>query len=156
MTQRIAAVLAIALAAALLGLGGCASAPKQTPLMDEMGITDATVRELRLRVYDLGISFSAQVEHAADGIMAAADDPVIQRRALLWKVNATTVMNQAVFQIDPLAAIIDANAIAPRRPLRTERSRLATRPRAAIGGAPQRMSRRAAGPARSWGHSRSS
>ena len=108
MTRRIATVLIIALAVTLLGLGGCASAPKQTALMDEMGVKDVSARELRLRVYDFGISFSAEVERAADFIIAAAADPDIERRALMWKVNATTVMNLAIFQIDPLAAVIDA------------------------------------------------
>ena len=110
MTCQITTVLVIALGAALLGLGGCASASKQTALMDEMGVTDVSARELRLRVYDYGLTFSAEVEQAADFIMSAAADPDIERRALLWKVNAITVMNQAVFQIDPLAAVIDATA----------------------------------------------
>ncbi|MCK5407553.1 MAG: hypothetical protein KAJ37_08870, partial [Candidatus Krumholzibacteria bacterium] len=42
-----------------------------------------------------------------DSIIARSADPQIKRRALLWKINAIPVAQNAIFRIDPLIALLD-------------------------------------------------
>ena len=63
--------------------------------------------ELRIRLYDFADSFSGNVEMTADEIYAGTDDPVIQRRALQWKISATAEVYQVAFGTDPLGAYTD-------------------------------------------------
>jgi hypothetical protein len=51
--------------------------------------------------------FANAVESAADSIIALSDDPEVRRRALLWKINAISVAQSAIFRIDPVIALLD-------------------------------------------------
>jgi hypothetical protein len=48
------------------------------------------------------------MEQAGNGVLEHTDDPAMKRRALLWLTNGIPAMQQALFQPDPLAALIDA------------------------------------------------
>jgi hypothetical protein len=50
------------------------------------------------------------IEDGADDIITQADDPDIQRQALLWKANAIPMVHEALFHSDPLVAIVDTKA----------------------------------------------
>ncbi len=93
---------------ALLALiAGCGGTPEQTAFMESQENVAMSATELRVRLYDFAGSFSGNVEMTADGIYASTDDPVIQRRALRWKISATAEVYQAAFRADPLGAYTD-------------------------------------------------
>jgi hypothetical protein len=93
---------------ALLALiAGCGGTPEQTAFMESQENVAMSATELRVRLYDFAGSFSGNVEMTADGIYASTDDPVIQRRALQWKISATAEVYQAAFRADPLGAYTD-------------------------------------------------
>ena len=98
------AVFAITLLATIAGCGGT---PEQTAFMESQENVAMGATELRIRLYDFADSFSGIVEIAADQISAGTDDPVIQRRALQWKISATAEVYQAAFGTDPLGAYTD-------------------------------------------------
>ncbi len=93
--------------AAVILAAGCASVPEQTSFMEQSEQIETTAWELRLRVYDLGTDMAAEIERTADGIIADTDSPEVARNALMWKANAIPVLYRAVFQPDPLAALIE-------------------------------------------------
>ncbi len=64
-------------------------------------------QELRVLLDDYVVQFAGQVEEAADQIIAAAEDAVIRRHALLWKINGISACFQAASRKDPLAAYMD-------------------------------------------------
>ncbi len=92
----------------LLSLAGCASAPKESGFIAQAEGVNITSRELRVRIYDYESRFAARVEEAADRIQAASADPAVRRNALLWKMNATSAIQEAVFQPDPLGGLLEA------------------------------------------------
>ncbi len=93
---------------ALLAIvAGCGGPPEQTAFMESQENVAMSATELRIRLYDFADSFSGNVEMTADGIYASTDDPVIQRRALQWKISATAEVYQAAFGADPLGAYTD-------------------------------------------------
>jgi len=98
------AILGIALLAIIAGCGGT---PEQTAFMESQENVAMSATELRVRLYDFADIFSGNVEMTADGIYASTDDPVIQRRALQWKISATAEIYQAAFGTDPLGAYTD-------------------------------------------------
>ena len=103
-------LFAVGLVAALcLGLTGCfGKQPKQTPFMKSVGGVGITSEELRLRMRDGARIYAGAIESAANAIMEQSDDPTIRRNALMWKARAIPAANQALFQQDPLVALIDA------------------------------------------------
>ena len=76
--------------------------------MSSVENVDMTSTELRLHAYGYAERFSADVEHAADEILAGTEDANVRRNALLWKMNALPAMQVAVFQSDPLMGFLDA------------------------------------------------
>ena len=62
--------------------------------------------ELYWRVIDLSPLFADGVEAAADSLIARSPSPQVRRRALLWKINALPVAQNAIFRIDPLIALL--------------------------------------------------
>jgi len=96
------------LALALLALSSCStSAPRQTSFMSTMDNIDISSSELRMRLYDYANTFAGTVEVTADMILTESDDPVLQKRALEWKINASGAVHQTVFLRDPLGAYFD-------------------------------------------------
>lgn len=63
--------------------------------------------ELRMRLNALAGVFSGTIEQAADRVIAETGDPVVERRARMWKINAIPAAYRALFQGDPAVALID-------------------------------------------------
>lgn len=93
---------------AVLVLAGCRSTSSSTRLMAEAPNLKATKAELRITVRSLARPFGGQIEEAADAIAGSSDDPSVRRLALEWKIDAIPAMYEALFQRDPLAAVLDA------------------------------------------------
>lgn len=110
--QRSAVALLIALALGTLSLAGCASNPaKRTNLMKKGEVTEISAAELRIRVRALAGPFSGIVENAADKAMAGTSDPKLRRLPLQWKIDGIPAFQTAIFQPDPLAALLDTWAL---------------------------------------------
>jgi len=89
-------------------VAGCStSGPRQTRLMKSTKMTISSA-QLRVQVRSLAGRFSGLMEQAGNQAMALSDDSAKKRRALLWLTNGIPAMQQALFQPDPLAALIDA------------------------------------------------
>lgn len=92
----------------IAAIAACATkAPRQTQLMrsTEMTISAAA---LRVQVRSLASRFSGLMEEAGEEALQNESDPVRRRNALLWLTNGIPAMQQALFQPDPLAALLDA------------------------------------------------
>lgn len=63
---------------------------------------------LRVQVRSLASRFSGLMEEAGEEALQNEYDPVRRRRALIWLTNGIPAMQQALFEPDPLAALLDA------------------------------------------------
>jgi len=97
------------LALPLLVVAACATAPKQTTLMQEGASVSAEA--LRIRMRALAPQLIASVEISADEIRTSSPDPLIQRRAILWKLNTTSALYQQLFAEYPMAGLLDCWAM---------------------------------------------
>ena len=86
---------------------GCGTLSRQTDLMVKSENIDISSLELSNRLYIFNFRFAAIVENAADEIMQKTDDPVIRQNALSWKMNAIPASQEAIFRVDPMAALIE-------------------------------------------------
>jgi len=102
----------IVLAASLISMTACASAPKQTTVMAQLPNLVADIQELRFRAYSLADELSGLVEAGADEIATGTANPDIRFKALLWKANGVPAIRTASFQRDPFAASLDLWALA--------------------------------------------
>ncbi len=105
-----AASLAIALTVLWLA-SGCASLPGGrfvAGVLTGESLTPGriTQEELRDALIQYASRFEATVIATADTIAAGTQDPVVQRRALRWKLGVTPVANQAAFLSEPEAAYV--------------------------------------------------
>ncbi|MGI2856359.1 chemotaxis protein [Shewanella algae] len=75
----------------------------------ESGIEPLPQEQLSMRVFtrEYASSFFAGVEQSADLILQRSDDLQIQSNALMWKINAEQTLGQTIFQVSPVAAMID-------------------------------------------------
>jgi hypothetical protein len=75
-----------------------------------MKSTEMTVSAaaLRVQVRSLADRFSGLMEDAGEEVLATETDPRKRRGALMWLTNGIPAMQQALFQPDPLAALVDA------------------------------------------------
>jgi hypothetical protein len=67
--------------------------------------------ELRIRVRALGGLFSGRIEALTDQIASHTTDPQMRFELTRFKINAIPVMQAALFEPDPVAALIDAWAL---------------------------------------------
>lgn len=95
-----------------IGLAACGGAPAKPALMAKSNDVIVTVSQLRALDYDFASRFTASVTGCADEIIAASEDAVVRRRALLWKMNAVPAARSAAFHHDPLVALYDLWALA--------------------------------------------
>jgi hypothetical protein len=100
-------LLGVAFGLVVAGLGCSFTAPSQTRFMRKADI-DVSAEELRIRVRGLAGPFSGIMEEAADDYLEVSTDPEGRRRALLFKINGIPAMQTALFDQDPLAALLDA------------------------------------------------
>jgi hypothetical protein len=83
------------------------SGPRQTKLMKTSKMT-ISASELRVQVRSLAGRFSGLVEEAGEAVLRDETDPRRRRNALLWLTNGIPAIQQALFQPDPVAAMLDA------------------------------------------------
>ncbi len=93
-------------------LPACATMnPPRSELAERVGRSDLDVSALRIRVRDLARRFSGLLEATADDLAAQSASPETQRELLEFKANAVPAMQGALFQPDPVAALLDAWAL---------------------------------------------
>ncbi|MCP4898968.1 MAG: hypothetical protein GY906_18515, partial [bacterium] len=83
------------------------TAPTESRLMKESPNVTVSAPELRVKVRALAPRFSGIIETAADQIMRQTNDPEHHSLALRWKVTGVPSIQAALFQPDPLAAVMD-------------------------------------------------
>ncbi|WP_223635405.1 chemotaxis protein [Corallococcus sp. EGB] len=92
--------------------GGCASlAPQRSELTTRVGRSDLSVAVMRTRVRDLARRFSGLIEALADDLAARSGSPHVASAMLRFKANAVPAVQSALFQPDPVAALIDTWAL---------------------------------------------
>jgi hypothetical protein len=64
--------------------------------------------ELRVQVRSLAGRFSGLMEEAGETVLRGETDRRLRRNALLWLTNGIPAIQQALFQPDPVAAMLDA------------------------------------------------
>ncbi len=100
-----AAIIALLL---LVAVSACVtSGPRQTKLMKASHMT-VSASELRVQVRSLAGRFSGLVEEAGEAVLEDETDLHRRRNALLWLTNGIPAIQQALFQPDPVAAMLDA------------------------------------------------
>ncbi|MBF5044200.1 chemotaxis protein [Aggregicoccus sp. 17bor-14] len=106
------AALRLAALAVGLALAGCATveAPPSAALQ-KVGRSDLRPEELRIQVRALAPRFSGQLENLADDIARDAGDAPTRLAMTRFKANAIPAMQSALFQPDPVAAVVDAWAL---------------------------------------------
>ncbi len=102
----------------LLGLsGGCASIPGFSGLWNLLPFTNGrssgfTQEDLRADVSSYAARFAAGVVSAAEEVTSGTTDPEIRRRALLWKVRITPLIESAELLGDPEQSYVALYALA--------------------------------------------
>lgn len=73
------------------------------------GVEPLPAKELNTRIlmHEFGAGFSNKVEKLADSVMQATVDKDIKMNALYWKINATAMSRQVIFQTVPYASLVD-------------------------------------------------
>ena len=103
-------LLLLLVVAVLAGTACATAAPTQTPLMQHGEVT-VSAEAMRLRMRALAPSMIASVETAADDIRRSSDDPLVQRRAIVWKLNTATALYRQLFSEYPAAGLMDCWAM---------------------------------------------
>ena len=80
---------------------------KLEPVVHAQQDVAVTSNQLRLRMRSLVGPMSAQIEQAADQIIAGTADKTVKRAALLWKIEAVPALRKALFEPDPYSAVMD-------------------------------------------------
>ncbi|MCH4824156.1 hypothetical protein ML462_13335 [Gramella lutea] len=71
------------------------------------GIVEISQQELRTTMNDFFYRFERSITESADSIMQLSSDPVIDREALIWKLNSIPIANTAIYNSDPFLGYID-------------------------------------------------
>lgn len=73
------------------------------------GVEALPTKELNTRIlmHEFGIVFSNNVEKLADSIMLTTKDKDIKINALKWKISATAMSRQVIFQTVPYGSLVD-------------------------------------------------
>jgi len=64
--------------------------------------------ELRIRMQELSVLCAGIIEKSGDEIIALTNDPVVKRKALLWKMNSIPAVYKAFYNPKPLIAMLDS------------------------------------------------
>ena len=92
-------------------LTGCAITAPRTELQERVGRSDLDVGTLRIRVRDLARRLPGMLEVLAEDIATHTDSAPVRRAMLEFKTNAVPTLQAALFQPDPVAALVDAWAL---------------------------------------------
>ena len=111
---RWGAVTAPAIAGSALGIAlgassvGCAVSMR-APKIDSRAETKVAVNanQVRLKMRSLVGPMCGEIERAADEIAAGAADPAVRRAAIRWKIEGVSTLRAALFQPEPLTAVLD-------------------------------------------------
>jgi hypothetical protein len=95
------------LASATLALASCARVPTQSASMQASPDLIVSANQLQLQAFEMGRTLSIIIEQAADSILEASTDPGIRRNALLWKISAIPLVQEAALRVDPQVAAVD-------------------------------------------------
>jgi len=98
--------------AAVLALGACARVPTQSASMQASPELIVSANQLQLQSFEMGRNLSTLIEEAADSIRAVSTDPMVRRNALLWKISAVPLAQEAALRNDPHVASVDLLAFA--------------------------------------------
>ena len=94
-------------------ISACASVSpggSRTALM-EAGRSEASIQELRTTQHVLTLQLPGTLEAAADTMAARTTEGSLRRRALLFKIELVPAFYEALFNPDPLAALLDVWAL---------------------------------------------
>jgi hypothetical protein len=103
----------VAVVVAIIAIG-CRFAPREVktqPGGRAMKDINLTLNQIRLRMRALVGPLCGEIEQAADRIAAGTTNRPVQRAALEWKIEAVPAMRGALFQPDPLTALVDSWAL---------------------------------------------
>ena len=108
--------LSFALVAVVVAIAatGCRFAPREVKTQPGGHATKditLTQNQIRLRMRALVGPMCGEIEQAADRIAAGTTNRAVQRAALEWKIEAVPAMRGALFQPDPLTALVDSWAL---------------------------------------------
>ena len=99
-------VLAAALTAVTLPTVSCSSTDAGPPLFAALDLP-VTLTEFRIRVNDYSEFVVAVLEEAAEDIIDSADDQLVRRNAMEWRLRAVNTFLNALNQPEPVASLID-------------------------------------------------
>ncbi|MGZ3458195.1 MAG: chemotaxis protein, partial [Archangium sp.] len=85
----------------------CAMVKPHSPLLERVGKSNMSVGELRIRVRDMARRFPGVLEATADAAAERSNSVEIREAMLRFKSNAVPIMQSALLQPDPVAALID-------------------------------------------------
>ena len=100
-------LLSIAVAMSVIGCRFAAPKPKTRSGQQMREVIVLTPNQIRLQMRGLVGPMCGEIEQTADQIIAESTNSVVQRAALEWKIQAVPEMREALFQPDPLTALID-------------------------------------------------
>lgn len=109
MIRRIAELLVVG--AALSTLWSCSAMAPRSELFKEVGGIKTSPSALRIEVRGLAPRFSGLLEAMADEVVRKSPDVETRAAMTRFKINALPSMQAALFQPDPVAALIDAWAL---------------------------------------------
>ena len=64
--------------------------------------------QARLRMRSLVGPMCGEIERTADQIAAGTSDPAVRKAALRWKIDAVPALSAALFQPEPMTAVLDS------------------------------------------------
>jgi len=101
-SRRIGLVCAIATT-----LSACAGVPTQSASMAASPEVAVSASQLQLQSFEMGRNLSFILEQAADSIESVSTDPTVRRNALLLKISAIPLIQEAALRNDPHIASVD-------------------------------------------------
>src|SRR5262245_58400053 len=105
-SKRSSGLLCCALVAG--ALAGCGTAKPQSRLFTAVAQSGMSLDELRIRVRTFGSRFSGEMEAVADDIARQTTDTRIRLAMVSFKINGIPAIQAALFEPDPVAALLDA------------------------------------------------
>jgi len=88
-------------------LGACAGVPAQSASMAASPEVAVSASQLQLQSFEMGRNLSFILEQAADSIESVSTDPTVRRNALLLKISAIPLIQEAALRNDPHIASVD-------------------------------------------------
>jgi hypothetical protein len=87
---------------------GCAVSMRSPKIDSRAGTKLAVnVNQVRLKMRSLVGPMCGEIERTADQIAAGTADPEVRRAALRWKIEAVPTLSAALFQPEPITALVD-------------------------------------------------